>query len=135
VSYPHTDQNKRPTQTALLRKKYGRGMCVKRRQSSDAVIHDANRFDVKEPLRFCPAIRLALALQLRNDGTRLGVHRSETITITKAEYAEMASRDESHFFDIKAHAVGGKAIQKIAAAFSNADGGELIIGIQASSVR
>ena len=54
----------------------------------------------------------------------------KTITISNAEYVEIAGRDESHFFDIKAHAVGGRAIQKIAAAFSNADGGELIIGIR-----
>ena len=43
---------------------------------------------------------------------------------------EIANRDESHFFDIKQGEVSGKAVQKAAAAFSNADGGELIIGIK-----
>jgi ATP-dependent DNA helicase RecG len=54
----------------------------------------------------------------------------KTISISNQEYIGIASRDESHFFDVKAHAVGGRAIQKIAAAFSNADGGEIIIGIR-----
>jgi ATP-dependent DNA helicase RecG len=54
----------------------------------------------------------------------------KTITISDQDYEEIANRDESHFFDIKAQAVGGRAIQKIATAFSNADGGELIIGIR-----
>jgi ATP-dependent DNA helicase RecG len=57
----------------------------------------------------------------------------KTITISNQDYEKIADRDESHFFDIKAHAVGGRAIQKIAAAFSNADGGELIIGIRDKS--
>jgi len=54
----------------------------------------------------------------------------KTITISEAEFAEIADRDESHFFDIKQCAVSGKSVQKIGAAFSNADGGELIIGIK-----
>jgi ATP-dependent DNA helicase RecG len=54
----------------------------------------------------------------------------KTITITDAEFEEIADRDESHFFDIKQQGVSGKSIQKIGVAFSNADGGELIIGIK-----
>ena len=54
----------------------------------------------------------------------------KTIIITGAEYAEIACRDESHFFDVKQHDVSGKSVQKIGVAFSNADGGELIIGIK-----
>ena len=54
----------------------------------------------------------------------------KTIVISNDEFAKIADRDESHFFDIKQHAATGKSIQKIAAAFSNADGGELIIGIK-----
>ena len=54
----------------------------------------------------------------------------KTILISDAEFAEIADRDESHFFDIKQFAVSGAAIQKIAVAFSNADGGEIIIGIK-----
>ena len=54
----------------------------------------------------------------------------KTIVLLDAEFEEIAGRDESHFFDIKESAVSGKAVQKTAAAFSNADGGELIIGIK-----
>ena len=54
----------------------------------------------------------------------------KTIIISDEEFATIANRDESHFFDIKQHAATGKSIQKAAAAFSNADGGELIIGIK-----
>jgi ATP-dependent DNA helicase RecG len=57
----------------------------------------------------------------------------KTIIISTEEFVSIVSRDESHFFDIKAHGVGGKAIQRIAAAFSNGDGGELIIGIRDKS--
>lgn len=54
----------------------------------------------------------------------------KTIIISDSEFTEIAERDESHFFDIKRSDVSGKSVQKIAAAFSNADGGELIIGIK-----
>ena len=54
----------------------------------------------------------------------------KTITITDAEFEEIADRDKSHFFDIKQQSVSGKSIQKIGVAFSNADGGELIIGVK-----
>lgn len=54
----------------------------------------------------------------------------KTITISIEDFTKIAARNESHFFDIKAFAVSGKSVQKIAAAFSNADGGEFIIGIQ-----
>lgn len=54
----------------------------------------------------------------------------KTNIITDDEFFAIANRDESHFFDIKQLAVSGKSLQKIAVAFSNADGGELIIGIK-----
>jgi ATP-dependent DNA helicase RecG len=54
----------------------------------------------------------------------------KTITISDSEFAEIANRDESHFFDAKEFAVSGRSVQKIGVAFSNADGGELIIGIK-----
>ncbi|WP_249129531.1 helix-turn-helix domain-containing protein [Bradyrhizobium sp. AUGA SZCCT0283] len=54
----------------------------------------------------------------------------KTIIITNAELVEIAERDESHFFDTKEFDVSGKSVQKIAVAFSNADGGELIIGVR-----
>ena len=59
----------------------------------------------------------------------------KTIIISEDEFAKIADRDESHFFDIKQHAATGKSIQKIGAAFSNADGGELIIGIKDKKTR
>ena len=54
----------------------------------------------------------------------------KTITVSDADFSEIADRDESHFYDIKQSAVTGKSLQKIATAFSNADGGELIIGVK-----
>lgn len=50
-------------------------------------------------------------------------------TITEKDAVVLMSRDEDHFFDRKALAVGGRAVQKVAVAFANADGGEFVIGI------
>jgi ATP-dependent DNA helicase RecG len=50
--------------------------------------------------------------------------------VTQQEIIEIASRDESHFYDNKAFEIKGDKIQKIAVAFANADGGEFIIGIK-----
>ena len=44
----------------------------------------------------------------------------KTIVISDEDFAKIADRDESHFFDIKEHSVTGKSIQKVASAFSNA---------------
>jgi ATP-dependent DNA helicase RecG len=54
----------------------------------------------------------------------------KTIERSDKELQEVIDRDESHFFDIKEHAASGKAVQKVAASFANADGGELIVGIK-----
>lgn len=54
----------------------------------------------------------------------------KTILISDVEFAAIADRDESHFFDLKSYSASGASIQKIGAAFSNADGGELIIGVK-----
>ena len=54
----------------------------------------------------------------------------KTIILSDAEFAAIANREESYFFDLKQFAVSGKSLQKAAAAFSNADGGELIVGIK-----
>jgi hypothetical protein len=45
----------------------------------------------------------------------------------------LVRRDEDHFFDHKALQIGGAKIQKIAVAFANADGGEILVGIADSS--
>jgi ATP-dependent DNA helicase RecG len=53
----------------------------------------------------------------------------KTVELTHQEFCDITDREESHFFDIKQFAVSGASVQKIAAAFSNADGGEFIVGI------
>lgn len=53
-----------------------------------------------------------------------------TTEIDDDELDAILERDESHFFDFKDSSVSGKSVQKIAVAFSNADGGEFIIGIR-----
>lgn len=50
--------------------------------------------------------------------------------VSDAELVQIAGRDESHFFDLKSQAVSGRSLQKVAVAFSNADGGEIVIGIK-----
>lgn len=54
----------------------------------------------------------------------------KTLTISEKEYLALADRDESHFFDLKSFQLTGKKLQKTAVAFSNADGGEIILGIK-----
>ncbi|WP_259780331.1 ATP-binding protein [Aestuariispira ectoiniformans] len=54
----------------------------------------------------------------------------KTTTLSDEEYKALTDRDESHFFDVKESSIKGRGIQKIAVAFSNADGGELIVGIR-----
>lgn len=49
--------------------------------------------------------------------------------ISDADALILSTREEDHFFDRKALAVSGRAIQKIAVAFANSDGGEFVIGI------
>ncbi|CAK8715797.1 ATP-dependent DNA helicase RecG [Candidatus Electrothrix aarhusensis] len=50
-------------------------------------------------------------------------------TIEQTEADDLSSREESHFFDRKSFLIKGAKVQKIAVAFANADGGEVIIGI------
>lgn len=47
-----------------------------------------------------------------------------------SDFEKISERDESHFFDIKSKEIDGKTLQKAVVAFSNADGGELILGIK-----
>lgn len=49
--------------------------------------------------------------------------------IDKTEANDLASREESHFFDRKSFLIKGAKVQKVAVAFANADGGEFVIGI------
>jgi ATP-dependent DNA helicase RecG len=59
----------------------------------------------------------------------------KTTIVSALEYKKIADRDESHFFDLKQQASLGKSIQKLAVAFSNADGGEFVIGIRDKKAR
>lgn len=53
----------------------------------------------------------------------------KTREISPEEAFDFAARDESHFYDRKALGIKPNKIEKIAVAFSNADGGEFVIGI------
>lgn len=54
----------------------------------------------------------------------------QTRNISLPEALELTKREETHFYDHKAVEVGAAKIAKVAVAFSNADGGEFIIGIR-----
>jgi ATP-dependent DNA helicase RecG len=54
----------------------------------------------------------------------------DSITISEEEAHAICDTEESHFFDKKSKDISGKAVQKAVVAFSNADGGELIIGVK-----
>lgn len=49
--------------------------------------------------------------------------------LTEKDVRSFLERDEDHFFDRKALAVGGRNLQKVAVAFANSDGGEVVVGI------
>jgi ATP-dependent DNA helicase RecG len=62
--------------------------------------------------------------------------RSQVINrreLSSEDALTLVRRDEDHFFDHKALQIGGAKIQKIAVAFANADGGEILVGIADSS--
>jgi ATP-dependent DNA helicase RecG len=50
-------------------------------------------------------------------------------TLEPKDADHLVTRQEDHFFDRKALRAGGRAVQKIAVALLNADGGEFVIGI------
>lgn len=54
----------------------------------------------------------------------------KTVVLSDPDFCAIVERDESHFFDVKQSGVSGRALQRSAVAFSNADGGELIIGVK-----
>lgn len=53
----------------------------------------------------------------------------QTKNIAAADALILSSKQEDHFYDRKAAPIKGAKLQKIAAAFANADGGEIYIGI------
>jgi len=55
---------------------------------------------------------------------------SKHIHISEDDAVSLCSRVEDDFFDKKSINIDGKGIQKIIVAFANADGGELVIGIE-----
>lgn len=50
-------------------------------------------------------------------------------TVGEADALRIIEHEEDHFFDHKACTISGKGLQKIAVAFANADGGEVLVGI------
>jgi ATP-dependent DNA helicase RecG len=52
-----------------------------------------------------------------------------TRPLTTTDVLALAERQESHFFDRKALGIKPRKIEKIAVAFSNADGGEFVVGV------
>lgn len=52
------------------------------------------------------------------------------IKIDNDDALKLLSREEGHFFDHKAFGIDGRSIQKVAVAFANADGGEIVVGIK-----
>ncbi|MDA0121391.1 putative DNA binding domain-containing protein [Vibrio sp. MM46] len=51
------------------------------------------------------------------------------VELQEDEALYYCTKDEDHFFDRKAFGLKGNKLQKIAVAFANADGGEVVIGI------
>lgn len=51
------------------------------------------------------------------------------VKIKEEEVLYLCTKDEDHYFDKKAYGIKGKGVQKIAVAFANADGGDIIFGI------
>lgn len=51
------------------------------------------------------------------------------VELQEKEWLYYCEKDEDHFFDRKAYGLKGDKTQKIAVAFANADGGEILIGI------
>ncbi|HEX4570381.1 MAG TPA: ATP-binding protein [Dongiaceae bacterium] len=56
--------------------------------------------------------------------------RSKFYPITEAQLLELLSRGEGHFLDFKSKEIAPAKLTKHLSAFSNADGGELFIGIE-----
>lgn len=57
-----------------------------------------------------------------------------TKIVSVEEAVALILREEDHFFDLKAAAVNGTKLQRSVVAFANADGGELLIGIDDAKV-
>ena len=57
----------------------------------------------------------------------------KTKEISRSEIRTLSERQESHFYDRKAFNVNNRQIQKIAVAYANADGGDIIIGLKDES--
>jgi ATP-dependent DNA helicase RecG len=54
---------------------------------------------------------------------------SKTIMISETDSLALSTRKEDDLFDRKSATADGRAVQKIAVAFANADGGELVLGV------
>src|SRR5262249_45304254 len=59
----------------------------------------------------------------------IGALNMHTKVISAADALELSKRKEDHFFDRKAAAIKGAKLQRVAVAFANADGGEVLVGV------
>lgn len=58
---------------------------------------------------------------------------SQIIPLNPSEVQYLCEKEESQFFDKKAFGIEAKKNQKLAVAFANSDGGEIIVGIKDDS--
>lgn len=54
----------------------------------------------------------------------------KTRILSASDTLALVQKQESHFFDVKAIEVSGRALQKVVVAFANSDGGQVLIGIE-----
>lgn len=50
--------------------------------------------------------------------------------ISLDEATKLLGEDESHFLDFKSKDISGKTLQKTVVAFANADGGDILVGVE-----
>lgn len=70
-----------------------------------------------------PGLTTTIAGKVRGDIVE------DFIKLTREDALALAGRVEGDFFDRKAAKIDGRGLQKIAVAFANADGGEVVVGI------
>jgi hypothetical protein len=69
----------------------------------------------------------------RFEGANAGACGIQTLTISADEVKKILTIEEGHFTDVKAIETSPAALTRVIAALSNAEGGELFIGIDEGS--
>jgi ATP-dependent DNA helicase RecG len=59
----------------------------------------------------------------------------KTRVLSDSDVEALLRREEGHFLDFKSKDIDGKRLQKIAVAFANADGGEILLGIEEKKIQ